>query len=521
MPLVAVQKRLPAHDSELTTSEMKHNTNTLKLKRLHIDTQIEHVVYMRKDCVIYKSEGFESMSRVQVSANNKTIVASLNIINKGVLHEGEAGLSESAWKWLGAKDGDEASFSHPPQIESMKHVRAKMYRQKLQRSDFKEILNDIVSGSYSNVEISAFLTSCAGDNLDLEEVTGLTQSMVETGHRLEWNNTIIVDKHCVGGLPGNRTTPIVVAIVAEAGLIIPKTSSRAITSPAGTADTLETITHVDLDMQQIQEVINKENGCFAWGGSVKLIPADDILIRVERALDIDSAGQMIASVLSKKNAAGSTHVVIDVPVGKTAKVRTLEEAEKLKYFFNVVGAALNLKIKVLITDGSQPVGRGIGPALEAMDVLSVLRNEAEAPADLRERSLVLAAEILELSECCAKGEGLIRATNILNNGSAYKKFEAICRAQGAFKTPVPARYVSDVCSSSAGTVTEIDNRRLAKVAKLAGAPRAASAGVLLMQRRGNIIREGDLLYRIYAEEKGQLAYALRYVESQTNIIFIS
>jgi thymidine phosphorylase len=113
---------------------------------------------------------------------------------------------------------------------------------------------------------------------------------------------------------------------------------------------------------------------------------------VERALDVDE-GQMIARII-KKIAAGSTHVVIDIPIGKTAKVRTEQDAEKLKYYFNVVGKAVGIKVNVLFTDGSQPIGRGIGPALEAMDVLSVLRNEMEAPKDLRNKALLLPRALL-------------------------------------------------------------------------------------------------------------------------------
>lgn len=499
---------------------MSEVANTLKLKRIHIDTQIEHVVYMSKDCSIYKSEGFESLSRIKVSANNKTLMASLNIINSGILSKDEAGLSENAWKLLDAKDGDLANISHPTPVDSMKFVRSKMYHNVLIKSNFSEILSDIVKGSYSNVEIAAFITACAGDNLNLEEITELTQAMVESGQRLLWPDSVVMDKHCVGGLPGNRTTPIVVAIIAAAGLTIPKTSSRGITSPAGTADTLETMTRVDLNMEEIKKVVEQERGCFVWGGSVKLSPADDILIRIERALDIDSVGQMIASVLSKKSAAGSTHVVIDIPVGKTAKVRSLESAEKLTYYFKVVGAALGLKIKVMVSDGSQPIGRGIGPALEAMDLLSVLRNEITAPQDLKKRSLEIAAELFDLSGKTNSGEGIKLASSILSSGKAYEKFHAICLAQGGFKEPQLAPYKEIVVSVKDGLVTEIDNRKLAKLAKLAGAPKQLSAGVLLLCPIGTKVKKGDALFYVYAEELGQLHYALDYLKSQTTLLLI-
>jgi thymidine phosphorylase len=500
---------------------MSSSDNTLKLKRVNIDTQIEHVVYMLRDCSVYKAEGFESLSRVQVELNGKRLIASLNIIENTLLQPGEAGLSEGAWKLLEANEGDLAHFSHPHPVLSMEHVRAKMFGKELSQTDFFEILTDVISGSFSNVETAAFITACAAEHLSLKEIIGLTQAMVSTGQELHWNKVIVADKHCVGGLPGNRTTPIVVAIVASLGITIPKTSSRAITSPAGTADTMETLTKVDVSLDEIRKVVLQENGCFAWGGSVRLSPADDILIRVERALDIDSDGQMIASVLSKKKAAGSTHVLIDIPIGKTAKVRSLASAEKLKYYFTVVSEALGLKTKVLFTDGQQPVGFGIGPALEALDVLSVLKNELSAPSDLKERALLLAGALLELCDHCKANEGAKIALEELESGRAYQKFLSICKAQGELKIPVVAKHSHAVYSSKTGVVTEIDNRKLSRAAKLAGAPQEPGAGIRLAVKLGQVVHLNDLLFDIYSEAEGELNYTLDYLKQQSDLIIIS
>lgn len=494
--------------------------NTLKLVHLGIDTQKEHVVFMRKDCHICISEGFEALNRILVTVKNKSLIATLYIISDGILNPGKSALSESAWIELDANEGDEISFSHVQPVTSMRSIRSKMYGKQLNHEALQNIINDIVKGQYSNIEIAAFITSCAGDNLNIHEIIGLTKAMVNSGQNLSWNKKIVVDKHSVGGLPGNRTTPIVVAIVAEYGLTIPKTSSRAITSPAGTADTLETMTEVNLDMKQIQKVVHQENGCFIWGGSIKLSPADDILIRIERALDVDSEGQMIASVLSKKIAAGSTHVVIDIPIGKTAKVRTEQDAEKLKYYFNVVGKAMGIKVNVLFTDGSQPIGKGIGPSLEAMDVLSVLRNEKNAPQNLKNKALVIAANIIELADESKKENGFNIAEKILSSGKAYEKFLAICNAQGKFKEPKFADYKKDIYAEKSGSVIEIDNRRLAKIAKLAGAPHDKKAGLLLHTPLQTAVKKGTVLFSIYSETEGELNYAAEYLKTETDIILI-
>ena len=492
--------------------------NKLKLKLLGIDTQHEHIAFIRADSQIIFSEGFEALTRIRLIRKNKSIVASLNIVYSDLLKDGEIGLSESAISSLHAKAGDEIIIRAISPIESLRFVRAKIYGNEIDTKAMKQIVDDIVEGRYGNVQLSAFITACAGNRLNTDEIISLTKAMINSGNRIRWGKKLVVDKHSIGGLPGNRTTPIVVAIVTAFGLTMPKTSSRAITSPAGTADTMETITEVNLTKAQIRKVVEAEGACLAWGGHANLSPADDILIRVERALDLDSEGQMIASVLSKKVSAGSTHVIIDMPVGETAKIRSIEAANALKVEMEKVAHAIKLNIKVVITDGTQPVGRGLGPALEAMDVLSVLRNEEIAPVDLRDRALLIAGEIIELSGKTEKGEGNKIAKELLESGKAFEKFKAICEAQGRFTEPEYAKYKHEVKAKKSGIVININNRRLAKVAKLAGAPDDPSAGIEFLAPIGTKIETGQILFNIYAEAKGELAYALDYLQNEEGAI---
>ena len=499
---------------------MEEKSSTLKYKHLGIYTQNEHVVYMREDCHVCVSEGFEALTRIRVSNFSTSIVASLNVITSDVLLAGEIGLSEAAAKKLKVSGNETLMVSHLEPIDSLSHVRAKIYNQKLDYTAFDEIITDIVEGDYSNIHLSAFITACAGNRLDVNEISELTKAMIASGKQLDWNKEIVVDKHCIGGLPGNRTTPIVVSIVAAHGLTMPKTSSRAITSPAGTADTMEVLTNVTLSLEEIKAVVEKEGGCFVWGGTAQLSPADDMLIKIEKALDIDSEGQLIASVLSKKAAAGSTHVVIDIPVGETAQVRTNDAAMKLKEHLEVVGKAVGLNTRVVITDGTQPVGRGIGPALEAMDLLSVLKNEVDAPKDLRERAVLLAGELLELSGEIELGKGKQTARGLLESGKAYNKFLAICKAQRNFKQPLLKPYKFEIKAKKTGVLRRIDNRKIAKLAKLSGAPQSKSAGILLNVHLNDEIEKGQLLYTLFAESQGELNYALEYYESHDDIITI-
>ena len=432
----------------------------------------------------------------------------------------EAALSESAWTRLGLAEGDRITVTHPAPLDSLSHVRSRIYGHDLSESSLHAIIQDIVDGKYSDIHLSSFLTACAARALDHKEILALTHAMVEAGERLRWPAGIVVDKHCVGGLPGNRTTPIIVAIVASLGLMMPKTSSRAITSPAGTADTMETMAPVELDTAAIRRVVEREGGCIVWGGAVRLSPADDILIRVERALDLDTEGQLIASVLSKKIAAGSTHLVIDLPVGPTAKVRSAKTAEALSRDLVGVAEIFGLHTKVVLTDGSQPVGRGIGPALEARDVLAVLQCQQDAPQDLRHRSIALAGAVLELAGAAPAGGGEAMATKALDDGRAWAKFQRICEAQGGMRVPPTSRQQRPLLAERPGRVHAIDNRRIARLAKLAGAPDDKAAGVDLHVTVGDRVSPGQPLCTVHADSPGELAYALDYAAVNRDIIAI-
>jgi len=495
-------------------------SHPLRLVRLGIDTHQEPVVYTRADCHVCRSEGFSAHSRVRIEANGATVVATLNVVHGDLLSADEAGLSEAAWGRLGVKPGGRARFSHAPPAESLRAMRAKTYGHALSDDQLAGIVRDVAARRYADIEIAALLTAFAAGGLSRSEVVGLTRAMVSAGDQLHWPRAVVADKHCVGGLPGNRTTPIVVAIVASLGVWIPKTSSRAITSPAGTADAMEALTCVDLDLDQIRRVVEREGGCVAWGGAVGLSPVDDLLIRIERALDIDSEGQLVASVLSKKVAAGSTHVVIDIPVGPTAKVRDAASAAALAQLLEETGKAFGIRMRSVISDGVAPVGRGIGPALEARDVLSVLRGDADAPTDLAARSTTLAGAVLELAGRCPAGTGEREAAAVLADGSALRKFLAICDAQGGLREPSRAAHRWTIEASESGSVAAIDNRQLARAAKLAGAPSSKAAGALMCARLGDTVARGQPLFELHAETTGELDYARSYVASHPNIVCV-
>jgi len=495
----------------------------LMLKRVAIDTYSENVAYMHRDCGVYRAEGFQALSKIAITNHGHRILAVLNVVDDAnLVGLDQLGLSEQAFAQFGGQEGEQVHVAHAEPPMSMDAVRRKMGGERLQLEDFQAITRDIVDNRYSKTEMAAFLVASGQTGLDRDEILYLTQAMLESGDRLDWDEALVADKHCIGGIPGNRTSMLVVPIVTAHGMLCPKTSSRAITSPAGTADTMAVLAEVELSVERLQQIVRSTNGCLAWGGAAELSPADDILISVERPLGMDSPGQMVASILSKKIAAGSTHLVLDIPMGPTAKVRSMPAAQRLRKLFEYVASMLNLQLDVMITDGSQPVGNGIGPVLEARDVMRVLRNDPAAPADLREKSLRLAGRVIEFDPDVRGGDGWRIARDILESGRALAQMEAIIDAQGRRgELPALGELTLEMKAPNSGTVCSIDNLRLARIARLAGAPQVMGAGVDLLHKVGDPVIAGQALYRIHARYPADLAFAREMALSDSGYVLDS
>ena len=495
-----------------------------QLRHLPLDTLREHVVVIHEQAVRDGNLGFNPLDRVlvtgydPVSGKNRSITGVLNFCRDRLVASDEVGLSDEAFRDLGLAENTPVSATLAVAPKSVDLVRAKLDGGRLDRADFAAILADVAARRYSRVELSMFVLACALKRLDLLELVDYTRAMIETGEQLHFDIGPVVDKHCIGGVPGNRTTMIVVPILAALGCIVPKTSSRAITSPAGTADTMGVLAEVSLSSDQIYKVIRETGGCIVWGGALELAPADDVLITVERPMELDTEAQMVASILAKKKTVGATHVLIDIPVGRWAKVRTYAAAEQLAALFRDVASRIDLRLEVALTDARAPIGRGIGPRLEALDVMAVLRNDREAPQDLREKALYIAARILEMSGKVTPNSGYREARRVLDSGAALQKFSAIVNAQGARELPPESPFRCVIGAPADGRIREVDCWEIARVAKRAGAPANVAAGVKMLKTIGDVVSKDEPLFEIHSSSADQLETARSYAEAHSAIV---
>jgi len=377
----------------------------------------------------------------------------------------------------------------------------KICGENLPQTAYETLLPQIIQGHFNLHDVQAFLIACT-QNLQEDEIIAIAQARTTLYPRIEWSQPMVVDKHSMGGIPGSRVTMVVVPIVAAYGLLIPKTSSRAITSAAGTADAMEVLARVDLDFEQVKQCVQATNGCIAWNGKLNHSLLDDAINPLVKPLGLDTRNWSVASILSKKYTAGATHVVIDIPYCDTGKVKTAQEATELALLFERVGAAMGLVVKAFATDGGGPIGRGIGPALEARDVLQVLDNHPNAPTDLLNKALFFAGQILALDDQVGSlEEGLRLANQLVKSGAAR-------RTQGAAAKQARAIHQVAVRSARAGTVRGIQGHVISSVARAAGAPRIQEAGIDLKKVVGEHVAEGEVLYLIQSTESEPLGAAL-------------
>jgi putative thymidine phosphorylase len=462
--------------------------------------------------------GIHVSERITLRKNHRKekYIAIVDTTGTGFIRENEIAVSTELALEMGLKSREKVDVDIAPFPESLSLIKKKMEGHELSDKEIDIIINDIVKNAISEPTIAYFIASLYKSGMSIDEIIYMIKSFSKTGDNLKWGKGIIADKHSIGGVPGNRTTPLVVSICASAGLTIPKNSSRAITSAAGTADVIETIAKVDFSVSEIKEIIRKTNACLIWGGSSGLVPADSKIIAVEKTLKLDIDSLLIASIISKKIAGGSTHILIDIPYGKHAKVDK-KRAIILKHKFEEIGRRINRKIKCVLTDGRSPIGNGIGPVLELMDVISVLKGERK-PKDLESKSLYLAGELLEMTGKAKKGEGRKLATEILFSGRALKKFEEIIRAQGGEINSLPQpKYSQTIHSNASGKVVEIDSSHISTLARICGCPADKSSGIYLHYKVGERLRKGQPLLTLFSDSSSRLKEAMIYYHKYSPI----
>lgn len=479
-----------------------------KVRRFELEAGGKPVVVLNQDDV--EDLGVRSLGRVRLTYGVREMTAIVNTTRR-VLQRGEIGLYVEVWRFLESPEDAEVEVEASVFPRSMTAIRSRLKGRRLKYGEIKEIITDMVRGNLSEVEITSFVMALENYMIDMDEALGLSYAMVETGESLKLDRDIVVDKHSIGGVPGDKTTLLIVPIIAACGYAIPKSSSRAITSAAGTADRAEVLMNVGLEIGEMKRVVEKTNGCIVWGGSLNLAPADDLFVQVEYPLSIDPL--LLPSIMSKKKAVGANRLVIDIPTGRGTKIKTFGDATLLANDFIELGRKLEIKTQCAITYGEQPVGYTIGPALEAKEALEVVSGRSMV-ADLVDKASHISGILLGM---CGVSDGRELALEVLRSGKAERKLREIIAEQGGDPDVKPedipiGEHSLDVKSSVGGVVQWIDNQKLVEVARTAGSPRDVGAGVLLHKKLGDKVGREEKLLTVYAENASKLQRVEKMLE---------
>lgn len=476
----------------------------------------------RLEVVIREEEaeryGIRAADVLKLRLGRKTLFVGVDYTHNKV-QEGEIGLFREVWENTKIKNGQAVEVALFKRPESIIAIRKKLLGAKLSYKEIRSIVNDISDGFLGDVETTYFVASGFRGNFSDEELYYLTKAMAEAGDKLRFKG-IVVDKHSVGGLPGNRVTPILVPIVASLGFTIPKTSSRAITSPAGTADTVEVFMPVCLSTSDIKKVVNKTGGCLIWGGSLNIAPADDKIIKVSYPLGMEPYNKMIVSIMAKKAAMGIKYLVIDMPIGPGTKIRNEKAAEMIERKMQYVAEKFGMKVKIAVSRVIDPSGRGIGPALEARDILRVLQQKKDRPLDLEKKSLKISAELLALTGKYEPEEAQKAVRETLRSGKAWGKMQEIIKAQGGnpgidSEKIKLGKYKFAVKAKRSGRIAMYDNKAIVEFCRVLGAPAAKTAGVYLDKVIGNVFKKGEVLFTLYADDPNRLKLAKAALKKET------
>lgn len=486
-----------------------------KLRHLDIATggDARVVVIRGRDAANF---GINPGDQLELSYRRRKLNVIADITHRTIRH-GEIGLFSDVAELLKSRQGDLLTIDLVSRQPSIAAIKKKLLGQPVTEAEIRSIITSIVERKLTPIELTYFVASGYVKPYSLREIIWMTRAMTDTGETFRWGKRKVVDKHSVGGLAGNRTTLVTIPIIASCGLTIPKTSSRAITSPSGTADTMEVLAPVTFTGNDVRRIVRQTNGCLIWGGGLSIAPADDLIIRVSRPLSLEPYDKMIVSIMAKKLAMGVNYLIIDMPYGPNTKIPTLEVAKLLADKFVTVGRAFRIRVKVRIDHAREPVGHGIGPALEARDVLQVLQQTPDRPRDLEDKAIELAGELLELSGSCRSGQGRTLARRSLRQGRAWKKMQEIIAAQGGNphvqqSDLTRGAITYDVRAPRSGRVLAINNRTVDDIARTLGAPDHKISGLYLHRKIGEPVKAGEVLLTLYTYTPDRILLAQKGLE---------
>lgn len=408
-------------------------------------------------------------------------------------------------------------------------IQKKKNGETLTKEEIDFMITDYVAGKIPDYQMSAMLMAIYFNGMENEELAAFTLAMRDSGDLVDLSpiEGIKVDKHSTGGV-GDKTTLIVGPIVAACGVPVAKMSGRGLGFTGGTLDKLESISgfRIDLSAEEFFETV-KKTGISVIGQTGNLAPADKLLYALrDVTATVDSIPLIAASVMSKKLAAGSDKIVLDVTTGSGAFMKNTRDAKKLAKHMVAIGNHAGKETVAILTGMEEPLGFAIGNNMEVKEAIEVLKGDG--PEDVKEVSVALAGMMLSLGlENVSHSQGKRMAKKALSSGQAFEKFKEMVQSQGG-----DIRYVEhpefferdafegEVLAAEDGFLSGMDTEKIGVAAGLLGAGRETkdsvidmSAGIYLEKKIGDTVKKGEPIAICYAGTKEKLNRGMAMFES--------
>ena len=465
-----------------------------------------------------REHGITSMDKVSLIYDDKEFVFDANLSSR-LVQRGEVGIFEDIREKYHLKANQLVTVSFTKNSsEALDALKKWLNGKRLNQKEILAIMKDISNNRFTDVLTTYFSAMGFFFPSKDEDLYWMAKAMAETGEMLHFSG-VVADKHCMGGVPGNETTMIMIPLLTSLGIKMPKTFSKAITTPAATGECVSVLMDISFTKKEIQQLVKKNNCCLIRWGGLDLAPADEKLIKVAYPLSMQSYSRTVVSIMAKKYAMGINHSLIDIPVWPSAKVPDMKTAKRLKKKYEYVGRKLGMKMKVEITDALQPIGAGIGAVLQVREVLRVLQQHPARPMDLEKKAIHLCAEIIELVGL-AKGKAAQKlAYGQLISGKARTMMQKIIKAQrGNPNIPSEglklAKITHDIHAEKSGKVTAIDMKAVNVTARTLGAPLDLQAGLYLHKKLGDTVKKGEVLYTMYVNDEGKIRLAKEFLDGK-------
>ncbi|MHA1449344.1 MAG: AMP phosphorylase, partial [Candidatus Hodarchaeales archaeon] len=443
---------------------------------------------------------------VELTVNHTRVfnaVPSTELVNQGEI------IVPKSFALDGMTDGMVVNVN-PGDSEEGTRILARMLNDRTLTKEETQLLIELIyKERLTPLQTASYVLYHHFEEVDLKEVGIVATAFRDSGNVMEFPGPVY-DKHSTGGVPGNKVSLLIVPILAAAGLLIPKTSTKAITSASGTVNTMQALgCETDFSVDEMYDITKKIKACIISGTKLGIAPVvDKIISDAAFPLGIDPPTLMLSGILSKKMAMGVDFMVLDIPVGRGAKFSTEDLGREYGRTFVNLASNVGITAESALTYGSVPVGHAIGPALEAREALNALMDVNNGPVSLVEKSTALAGIVLEMANMASMGKGKEIAFEYLKSGKAYEKMKQIIELQGGDPNmkveDIPVgKYSLQIDAPVNGWPVEIKNRALLQVARAAGAPHSMGAGVLMKFKKESV-KKGDTIAYVYSDSEQAL-----------------